>query len=296
MKKFLKTLSIYGISLFILLNLIAFLCLYSLEKSSFYKQQFIKNGLSETSFDYVILGSSTGLTTLDSKQIDSTFNLKGLNISIDDSGLSSHYLILKQFYDYGYRTNKMILCVTPNDISESTPVINGNDYRFLPHARDKNVKLYFNEMQGDNKWIYQSTPYVPLVGVSYFNSELFFPAIIAALQPQRRNLFDDQGNYSYPVNKSFEKSLKKNEEVTNKVTIQNPYFFKIADFCQQNNIALLIYQSPIYNLEVIYDNSFSIINHSSLLKNADLFYDKIHVNKKGRVICSQTIGSYLLAN
>jgi len=296
MKKFLKTLSIYGISLFILLNLIAFLCLFCLEKSSFYKQQFIKNGVSETSFNYVILGSSTGLTTLDSKQIDSTFNLKGLNISIDDSGLSSHYLMLKQFYDYGYRTDKMILCVTPEDISKLNPVINGNDYRFLPHARDKNVKLYFSEIQGDNKWIYQLTSYVPLVGVSYFNSELFFPGIIAAVQPQRRYLFDDKGNYSYPVNKSFEKKLNEDKQVTKEVTIQNPYFFKIADFCKQNNITLLVYQSPIYNFEVVYDNSLPIINHSSLLEDADLFYDKIHVNKKGRTICSQAIGTYLLEN
>lgn len=296
MKKFLKTISIYGFSIFILLNLISFLCLYALGKSSFYKQQFVKNGINSTSFDYVVLGSSTGLTTLDTKQIDTLAGLNGLNISMDDSSLNSHYLMLQQFYSQGNKTNKLILCITPDDISNLKPIINTNDYRFLPQVWDANVKNYFSEMQGENQMIYQLTPYVPLVGVSYFNSELFFPALIAVAKPSYRNLFDDKGNYSYPVTQSASHNLVNLPKGSKKATIQNPYFFKIADFCRQNNIALLIYQSPIYNLEVIYDNSFSIINHSSLLKNADLFYDKIHVNKKGRAICSQAIGAYLLEN
>jgi len=294
MKNFLKTLSIYGISIFILLNLISFLCLYSLEKSSFYKQQFIRNGVAEISFDYVILGSSTGLTTLDTKQIDSITGLKGLNISMDDSRLSAHYLMLKQFYAFGHRTHKMFLCVRPDDVSDLNPIINGNDYRFLPHARDENVRQYFSEMKGKDKWIYQLTAYVPLVGVSYFNSELFFPGILATLQPKRRNLFDDKGNFSYPVNKSASKLLEENKEKAQNVRIKNPYFFKIAAFCKRNNITLIVYQSPIHNLKLIYDNDFPLINHSSLFDDAALFYDKIHVNKRGRKICSDKVAACFL--
>jgi len=292
MKKFLKTLSIYGISIFVLLNIISFLCLYSLGKSSFYKQQFVKNGVTDTSFDYVILGSSTGLTTLDTKQIDSITRLKGLNISMDDSGLSAHYLMLEQFYSFGHQTDKLVLCITPNDVSNLKPIINGNDYRFLPDASDANVKQYFCEIEGKDKWIYQSTSYLPLVGVSYFNSELFFPGIVALVQPKRRNLFDDKGNYSYPVSKSALKLLDKKK--TQKVAIKNPYFSKIVDFCKQHDIELIVYQSPIYNLNPIYNINLPLINHSSLFDDTALFYDEIHVNKKGRRVCSSNVATFLL--
>ena len=292
MKKFLKTITIYGFSIFIVLNLISFLCLYSLEKSSFYKQQFVKNGVKETVFDYVILGSSTGLTTLDSKQIDSISGLNGLNISMDDSSLSAHYLILQQFYNFGHQTKEIVLCVIPKDLSNPNPRINGNDYRFLPHANDANVKEYFSEMEGDNKWIYQVTSFLPIVGVSYFNSELFFPGILAAFKPQKRNLFDDRGNFSYPVSRSTSKGLEQINKKTQKVDVVNPYFIKIVDFCKQNNIQLTVYQSPIYNTQLVYDSNFQVINHASLLTDVSLFYDKIHVNRNGRTICSREIGAY----
>ena len=84
MKQFLKSIGLYGLISFLFFNGIAFLCLFFLSKSSFYKPSFVKNGVVNNSFDYVVLGSSTGLTTLDTKLIDSVTGMKGLNISMDD--------------------------------------------------------------------------------------------------------------------------------------------------------------------------------------------------------------------
>lgn len=285
---------IYGFGSFVLLNVIAFLSLYFLSNSFFYKQQFVKNGLTETNYDYIVLGSSTGLTTLDTKQIDSISGAKGLNISMDDSGLGAHYLMLQQFYSFGNKTKELVLCVVPEDLTNQNPVIDGNDYRFLPHSCDHNVKQYFNEMNGKNKWIYQITPYIPIVGVSYFNSELFFPAIVATINPQKRNLFDEKGNFSYPIVQSASKSLENNKEVIKTVHIKNPYFIKIIDFCKTNKIQLTLYQSPIYNTKLIYMDNFKIINDASLFNDVSLFYDRIHVNRNGRAVCSTKMGEYFL--
>ena len=70
-----------------------------------YKNQFVKNGVKETEFDYVVLGSSTGLTTLDTKLIDEKMYTSGLNISMDDTSLSSHYLMLQYFLSLGKKRN-----------------------------------------------------------------------------------------------------------------------------------------------------------------------------------------------
>lgn len=285
MNKFLKKIIIYGLASFIVLNLIAFLSLYFLGKSSFYKQQFVKNGVKETTFDYIVLGSSTGLTTLDTKLIDSLTQRSGLNISIDDSGLSSHYLMLQHFYLSGKSTKKLILAVMPDDLENENPKLNGNDYRFLPHINEEVVQSYFNEIDGDNKIIYRTSKYIPLIGVSYFNSELFFPGILSIFQPTKRNLFDQKGNYSYPdINSS--KKLEKTTDKIKKLEYKNPYLTKIIDFCKVNNVKLVLYQSPIYKTEVIFPNGLNCVNQVSLFNDSDFFYDEIHVNSKGRKICS----------
>src|SRR6478609_7980852 len=108
MKRFLIQMTIYAFVVLVIINAIAFLSLYSIRRSNFYKPQFIVNGVKENEFDYVVLGSSTGLTTLDTNLIDSLTNKNGLNISMDDSGLSSHYLMLRHFYEHN-RTTKYLV-------------------------------------------------------------------------------------------------------------------------------------------------------------------------------------------
>ena len=65
MRKFLTKIAFYSFLILLLGNGVAFLSLYVLGKSQLYKNQFVKNGVAETHFNYVVLGSSTGLTTLD---------------------------------------------------------------------------------------------------------------------------------------------------------------------------------------------------------------------------------------
>lgn len=286
MNKFLIKIAIYGLTSFIVLNLIAFLCLYFLSKSCFYKQQFVQNGVNETTFDYVVLGSSTGLTTLDTHLIDSITKKKGLNISIDDSGLSSHYLMLQHFYLSGKSTKRLILAVMPDDLENENPKINGNDYRFLPHINEDDVQSYFNEIDGENKIIYQASKYFPLIGVSYFNTELFFPGILSIFQPKKRNLFDVNGNYSYP-NIIWSNKIEKKDIKIKKVEFKNPYLTKIIDFCEVNKIKLILYQSPIYKTQVIFPDGLNCVNQVSLFNDSEFFYDEIHVNRKGRRICSE---------
>lgn len=70
---------------------------------------------------------------------------------------------------------------------------------------------------------------------------------------------------------------------------------KIINLCQQNNIALRVYQSPIYkgkykSLPV----GLSIINHIDILKDEKYFYDRIHVSQKGREIATKELIDQLI--
>lgn len=284
MKKFLTKIALYTFFILLIGNGLAFLSLFVLGNSQLYKNQFVKNGVKETHFDYVVLGSSTGLTTLDTKLIDKTLNTSGLNISMDDTSLSSHYLMLQYFLSLGKSTDQLILCVTPSDLQNPVNELNNNDYRFLTEVQDTLIYNYYNRMEHGGLKVLTYSKFMPILGVSYYNNELFYPSIYAFLKPTKRNRFDDKGNYTYPqIENRIEKGIVTNIETS----YLNPSFLKIKKLCKQKAIDLIVYQSPIHRKNVVFPNTdqFKIINHSRILPE-DLFFDNIHVNSKGRTFCT----------
>lgn len=283
MQKFLIKIGIYGVLSFLLLNAIAFVALFFLGKSQLYKPQFLKNGITATHFDYIVLGSSTGLTTLDTKTIDSVMQWNGLNLSMDDSSLNSHVLMLEYFLSLGKKTDKVILCVTPWDLQNPTNTLNDNDYRFLTEVSNPVIYKYYQTFETQGLPVLTYSKSLPFLGMSYYNNELFFPALFAAVQPNKRNRFDEKGNYTYPTNQNAVGEKEKNSV---QVAIKNPAFQRIKALCEANQIALILYQSPLYRSEVIFPaNNLQVINHSMILPET-LFYDPIHVTSSGRTFCT----------
>lgn len=285
MKKFIIKSSIYSFFVLIFLNIVSYFILERLNNSEFYKPQFVKNAKIGNKFDYVILGSSVGLTTLNSKQIDSTFELNGLNISMDDSSLNSHYLMLQHFYNCKKTTDKLVLCITPWDIIKEKYQLNNNDYRFLPNVNKDYISDYYYQMESSPfKKLYLSK-YFPLIGVSYYNFEIVFPSLLTIFHEKKHNKFDDRGNFSYPDYATSKKEIKVKEE---SILLKNEYFDKIYAFCIKNNIELIVYQSPLLGKKINYidiSSDIKLINHSNFINN-DMFYDNIHVNSKGRTFCT----------
>jgi hypothetical protein len=283
MKKFLTKIVLYTFFILLIGNGIAWLSLYFIGKSNLYKPQFVKNGVKEKHFDYVVLGSSTGLTTLDTKLIDEKLKSNGLNISMDDSALSSHYLMLQFFYQQQKTTDYLVLAVTPWDLANENPVLNNNDYRFLSERNTKAVSEYYQSIPYEGFPVLKYATYFPLVGVSYYNTELFYPSLFTILKPEKRNRFDEKGNYSYPnLGAPFQA-----EATTTAMQFKNPYFKKIKDFCQKNGITLVLYQSPLYKNSVQVTTKDYFVNHSDFISVDSLFYDNLHVNSLGRSQCSE---------
>lgn len=283
MQKFLIKIGVYGVLSFVLLNAIAFGALFFLGKSQLYKPQFLKNGVPTTQFDYIVLGSSTGLATLDTKTIDSVMQWNGLNLSMDDSSLNSHVLMLEYFLSLGKKTDKVILCVTPWDLQNPINTLNDNDYRFLTEIGNPVIYQHYQTFDTKGLAVLKYSKYFPLLGMSYYNTELFFPALFTAVQPNKRNRFDEKGNYTYP---NAQNAVVPKEPSTIQLSIKNPAFQRMKDLCEANQIELLIYQSPLYRQTVQFpDGKETIINHSAILPE-DLFYDPIHVTSVGRTFCT----------
>jgi len=283
MNQFLRKIFLYGGLLFVLLNLLALGSFWSLRQSEFYKPSFAVNQI-KLDLDYVVLGSSTGLTTLDTKLIDSLTGWQGLNLSMDDTALPSHYLMLKHFLENGGQINTCVLAITPWDVANASPSIGNNDHRFLPFIAENYVQEHFQSLESDFVSPMTKSAFVPVYGLGYYNTELFYPSLIALLKPAYRNRYDDKGNYVYP---ELGKALKVKRPKVSDYQFNNPYLEKIRLLCQKNNIELILYQSPMLNQHQTTPENFQLINHSVLLnQQTNLFYDEIHVNKKGRIIAT----------
>ncbi|HEU4496907.1 MAG TPA: hypothetical protein VFR70_07635, partial [Flavobacterium sp.] len=223
MKKFLKKILIYGLLVFIFLNAAACCSLYFLRNSSFYKPSFLTHEIAENKFDYVVVGSSIGLTSLNTILIDSITNQSGLNLCIDDTSIASNYLMLQHFYKRGKKTKFCILSISHWDLAVEKPALNNNDYRFLPYFCDDFVYQYYRDLEPGYFKPLALSHYFPAIGVCYYNTEIFYPSILAALQPDRRNRFDEKGNYYYPESGT----VKPKDWTVAELSWKNPYVSKI---------------------------------------------------------------------
>lgn len=282
MKRFLKHIVIL---LFVFLGtatLLSIGSLWSLRNSNFYKPAFLVNGVSEKNFDYIVLGSSVGLTTLDTKWIDSINNTVGINLSMDDTGMSSQYLMLQHFLASGKKTKYCILAPGIAALEYKRASFGDNDYRFLMFVNRDYVYDYYKNAAPNSNAANVSfiTKWLPFVGVSYYNTEIFFPSLNSLFQPKKRNRFDENGNYTYPKSS---KAFKSTPSKTEKITFGHPYLKKIKTLCKANNIELIYYFAPMRTERIEYIlPDFPVIDHTRVLREDIFFYDDIHVNYMGR--------------
>lgn len=285
MKKFILKIILFSVLVLILGNIIAFIANYFLGKSTFYKSSFLVNKFqTEKKIDYFIVGSSRGLTTIDTKLIDEKLSLNGINLSMDDTDLKTQFLMIQHFFESNFKADYMVLVLDANHFTKTSLALGNNDYRFIPFINRDYVRNHFKKYEKSTLNILTNANFNPFFTYSYYNLELLLPATLSILKPNFKNKFDELGNYSYPT---LAYKTKKNISKIKKTTIEitNPIIKDVKNYLDENNCKLIIYIAP-YQLEKFTFNSkldIPCINHSGILENKnDLFYDPIHVNNQGR--------------
>jgi hypothetical protein len=282
MKRFLIRLALYIAAVLLIGNLISFGLLLSLKKSEFYKPYLLNSLNKEEQLDYIILGSSRGLTSISSMQIDSSLNTTGINLSMDDTDLKSHVLMLNHFFQSGYKAKYCVLTLDEGNFTATNKKLGNNDYRFIGYSNKDYVIDHYNNYETGKVKPLSLSRYFPLASYSYYNLELALPSALATVKPKYHNKFDQRGNFSYP-NTGGLKTMK--PSVTIEVNIVNPLLQEVSSLCGKYGAQLIVYIAPYSNenITVSNGNDYKIINHSNLLpESPQLFYDHIHVNKKGR--------------
>ena len=281
MTEFIKRTGLLLLSIVIIANLLAYASLAALRNGNFYKPSFLVNSITERNFDYIVIGASTGLTTLNTQVIDSLTGKKGLNLSVDDTNLPSQFLMLQHFLAQDKTTKTCVLVPNVMSYTKTTTSLSDNDYRFLPYVNNKHVSDYYEGFSSTPATLMAQSSWFPMGGISYYNTELFYPALVSFLYPDRHNRFDTFGNYTYPMRQTEVTEIIQKQFV--ELGFNNPYLQKVKDLCDANSIKLICYISPLKEKSIVTPSSkFEVINHADILNNTSYFYDDIHVNSKGR--------------
>lgn len=281
MKSFLKKFGVLMLCFVCAATLLSSLGFWALRQSNFYKPPFLVNSVAQKEFDYIILGASNGLTTLNTEVIDSLLLIDGINLSMDDTAVSSQYLMLRHFLAEGKRTRYCILASSPFSFDNINYTVNDNDYRFLMYANRSYVSDYYEQFSERRARLMYYSKWMPALGMSYYNAELFYPSLISLVQPKKRNRFDEKGNYSYPFSNSKAEDIIDFEKA--EIKFSNKFVSKIKNLCDANGIDLICYISPLKTKEAIVNTvAYNVINHSNVLRNTKYFQDEIHVNALGR--------------
>lgn len=298
MKKFICKLLLFCVAVFAILNAISWGVLETHRNASLFKPSFVVNQIAGESFDYIILGSSVSFTGVNTNVIDSITMMNGINLAMDGSYAHTQSAMLTHFLNQGCKTKYCILAIDEgrSNIAHNNFCI--NDFQFLPFISDKPIyELYRNQEKALGSSPFRSlTSCIPMLGVTYYNAQIFYSSLLALKDLDKRHNFDKKGNGKYPDNHIFD--VDKIESHKEAFTINNSSILNIKRICEDNNIELIYYLPPKYNcISIVEDNQIDtpVINYRDRFNdNYKYFYDAVHLNISGRDKVSADLANELL--
>lgn len=283
MTRFLKYFGSVVLVVFLIAECSSFLLLWGLRKSDFFKQNVATHYKGEK-FDFIILGSSRGLTSIDTKLLGQGLKQHGFNFSVDDTHLGSQVVMLKHLLANDIKIDTLFLV---HDAPTSYKRISTNDYRFFSYISQPYVQDYFKTHESPFDFI--AANYFPFLALGYYNVELLIPSIYSLVNPKHRHNFDSVGDFSYPAH-SFDAAKIKNR-VVRKIDLGSDELNEIIKLCSLNSIQLIIVVMPAYQTDFNITNPKNLVVHKIGGGDWDssYFYDQQHLNGQGKKRCTEQL-------
>lgn len=278
MSSFLKRILLYLFVAFFVVETISFIIVYTLLNSQFYKNFDIYNDPKVREANLLILGSSRGLTTINTQLLEDSLNTKAYNLSMDDTRISLHRVLLELVIQNTAIPDSIILVY---DESKNLNKKSGNDHRLLPLIHHNRVVFeYYKKYYGSwQAYLYNALPFLYL---GKYNIDLLFPSIFALKDNTYKYRANQYGDYMYPVSSNTDDQNKYTEKHVS-LSCENPEFIKIREICNEYDISLIVYLAPILSQkQTLSCPNVIVINHSQLFSSHKEMYDVQHVNPMGR--------------
>ena len=268
-----------------ILIFIPFHAVHVLNKSSFFKTNYVEQ-LSGSSFDYIILGSSRSLTSLNTNQIDSLLSLNGFNASLDDQNIVGSAMMLEHLLANDIEFKVCVLSLDNGDYERGLDIASANSYRWFSLVKRKYIAEYYERFDDLSSKVMVASKIWPGFAFWHNNKKLVPAYLLSYLNERYHHKYDQRGNFSYPVLSGKRLSGRHSKKIM-LVGKSGAAIQRIQSICAENEIDLIVYIPPYLDAELELSQSGNIINHSSLFFGADsLFYDRTHVNSVGRKLTS----------
>jgi hypothetical protein len=245
---------------------------------------------SDINTDVLILGSSRAFVHISPQIIDTVLKVQSYNLGKDGSGFLIQNCRFKTYLRNNKLPRNIIHSLDDRTLCEVSVLFNSKEY--IPYLEDTLVRKYISGYEGSfNKWHYS----IPLYK---YNNAL--PSLIKPLQLMVGFKAQDKRYKGYlPKDLTGHPNKVPNWRNT-KIDVKAVKEFEAyLTFCKKENINLILVYTPeyiegqkvttnrneIFNMyrqyATTYNLSFLDYSNDSLSYDKSLFYDFIHLNKKG---------------
>jgi hypothetical protein len=285
MKIFLFKLAKVLIVIFIVANLLGLFLDYHIRKSNIFKVNIIFNqNLPEN----LILGSSRALTGINTPLLSKLTKRKWYNLGMHDTRIETHYLFYQLLIDRNKAPKNILLQYDSEESNIDNVRYFDNDFQLLPFINhSKVITEYFKPKSN-----YILFKFFPIAKYIYFNTELFFPAIMLFFKPEYQHRSNQFGDYNYP-NNLIMKVNRKNMTVR-KIYFENPLFKKLNNELNKKDIKFLVYTAPIFKVKLVSDKHIlNYFDFSSLYSSDVSFCDEFHIANSTKVDFTKALSKEL---
>ena len=289
MKLFLKQVGKYLAVAYIIASSVSFVLDYSLTHSRFYK--FYLDGSEENlrNAELLVFGGSRAMAGIDSQMLAKETGLKTYNVGVDDTGVASHLLLLKMLWKRGIRPRYIVLEYL-NSESRSHWGWSPNDLRLLPLIlTDADVRAYTKQNQSA-AFAYAHMA-LPFFKYSYYNEELFFPALYTLASKASAYRSDAYGDYSYPPDTTSDNGQYSTIS-TDALNTSCEEYREFVQFCLDKGIKIVTFVAPIEGKH-LYTADNGVVNFTYLDLPADDYYDSMHLNARGKEKVGKMLAAHL---
>ncbi|SHG30817.1 hypothetical protein SAMN05443549_103206 [Flavobacterium fluvii] len=286
MNKFIKTIVVYV--MLTLLSMLALDGLYTFVYSNSVarnKVQYAMNA-SPKHYDAIILGSSRAENHL----IPEMFHKSGLNVynfGMSGGSLCEDSLLLKLFFEKGNTTDKIILQVDLQFLSEASA--EGIQAEFLPYLATNKTIYHHYQDKIENEF---GLAYFPFYRYCKLDSKIGLRELVITLMKKKAKFYKTNG--FVPLDGTLNTNLR--QDLPKVMASKNKYYDEIVAISKINKVQLIPFIAPFCK----YANNrdfFSKLNHripelhdySNFIKEDSLFATCGHLNKKGAAVFTRMI-------
>ncbi|WP_179319499.1 hypothetical protein [Winogradskyella helgolandensis] len=271
-------LSIVVLTLFLLDSLYTYIYVHPHYARS--KVSWLKTLDTDSKYDYAVFGSSRVHFNFNPMLVEEKTGYKGINLGFPNSKSFEIKLMVKLFLEK-HQVNTIFIQVDDHySIDGFDPIA---IVPFLPYIRDHELFKDIRSVNTEASFLY----YLPFYRYMKYDAKLGFREIMMSFY--KNNKYDNR--LGYPLGK--EKQMRE-RETKYKFLLEdksNPHIEEVIKICEEKNIEIYFYTSPIYkaegNFDVFHKNLPNYHNFSNIFVNAKLFRDPYHLNIEGTSVFTE---------